>query len=484
MNTSKLLLVFTLSLFTQTIFGQVDRQKGWMLDEGPIDTSLIYKPSGGKGTLQSKVDLTAYCPTPGNQGSSNSCSGWATSYSAMTILRAIVGTYRGTAAVNKMAHSANFIYNHLFHNAGTARGVSITRMLQEMKEYGVCLENTFPNGIPYQQKPSRVAYAEAEKYKINDFKILFDPALGIDDFKAFFSGNTMNEYKIFITKTFLNDSFPVMIAMNTPVEFVHLKLNKGEVWNPNLDNNNVLDTKGHAVTVVGYDDKDQSFTLMNSYGKDWGQRGFIKISYTGFAQLAVQACIFTIKGKGFKGEDDLNQYSSSFHIRVPHSDDKSPNTIAKSNFPKVVLDTESNVYSFSDYTALNDHVFQLVCDSRLGNLQFNLFNIDQRTNRALHIGLDNQTVFPGEQSYFQVVDNAFEYLILTISNFELNNSKHLAEDLNNTKGEVGDKLKATFGPWLLPKDQVTYDASTLRVAIKSIEGKHFVVPIILKIEPQ
>jgi C1A family cysteine protease len=37
---------------------------------------------------------------------------------------------------------------------------------------------------------------------------------------------------------------------------------------------------GHAVLAVGYDDATQRFTVRNSWGKDWGIKGYFTIPYT------------------------------------------------------------------------------------------------------------------------------------------------------------------------------------------------------------
>jgi len=37
---------------------------------------------------------------------------------------------------------------------------------------------------------------------------------------------------------------------------------------------------GHAVSIVGYDDATQSFVIRNSWGEDWGEKGFAKVAYT------------------------------------------------------------------------------------------------------------------------------------------------------------------------------------------------------------
>jgi C1A family cysteine protease len=37
---------------------------------------------------------------------------------------------------------------------------------------------------------------------------------------------------------------------------------------------------GHAVLIVGYDDDEQSFTVKNSWGPDWGEGGYFRIAYS------------------------------------------------------------------------------------------------------------------------------------------------------------------------------------------------------------
>jgi C1A family cysteine protease len=37
---------------------------------------------------------------------------------------------------------------------------------------------------------------------------------------------------------------------------------------------------GHAVLLVGYDDKEQCFICKNSWGTDWGEQGFFRIAYS------------------------------------------------------------------------------------------------------------------------------------------------------------------------------------------------------------
>lgn len=37
---------------------------------------------------------------------------------------------------------------------------------------------------------------------------------------------------------------------------------------------------GHAISIIGYDDATQSFLIRNSWGEDWGERGFGRVAYS------------------------------------------------------------------------------------------------------------------------------------------------------------------------------------------------------------
>ena len=45
------------------------------------------------------------------------------------------------------------------------------------------------------------------------------------------------------------------------------------------------ETTKHAVCVVGYDDRQKSFLLMNSWGKGWGLRGFCWVPYSSLHKI-------------------------------------------------------------------------------------------------------------------------------------------------------------------------------------------------------
>jgi hypothetical protein len=56
---------------------------------------------------------------------------------------------------------------------------------------------------------------------------------------------------------------------------------------------------GHSVVVVGYDEEEEFFIVKNSWGEDWGENGYFRISYnadTLFGALSYQPVLNDIKG--------------------------------------------------------------------------------------------------------------------------------------------------------------------------------------------
>ncbi|MFA6584809.1 MAG: C1 family peptidase, partial [Elusimicrobiaceae bacterium] len=44
---------------------------------------------------------------------------------------------------------------------------------------------------------------------------------------------------------------------------------------------------GHAILLVGYSDSGQFFIVKNSWGEDWGEKGYFKIAYSQMTNLVM-----------------------------------------------------------------------------------------------------------------------------------------------------------------------------------------------------
>ena len=85
------------------------------------------------------------------------------------------------------------------------------------------------------------------------------------------------------------------------------------LWRPN---NNDKEVGGHAITVVGYDDYKfgGAFRIMNSWGADYGDDGFIWIKYSDFEIVANEA--YAIYPKLFKADKEELTIETSYYTRI------------------------------------------------------------------------------------------------------------------------------------------------------------------------
>jgi hypothetical protein len=82
-------------------------------------------------------------------------------------------------------------------------------------------------------------------------------------------------------KKSLTEGKPVIIGMNTPDSFTDAK----DVWQPKESPDTYY--YGHAMCVVGYDDNRYggAFEVLNSWGRKWGNGGYIWIPYRTFVDF-------------------------------------------------------------------------------------------------------------------------------------------------------------------------------------------------------
>lgn len=256
----------------------VDFERFDQVPKLPIDND------GSKSTDQieykPKVDLRPYCPTPQHQGAVNSCTGWAVGYGALTILRAIKENWSGLKdSINQNAFSALFIYNQVKKNGSCDAGSDIAdagNLLMEKGNLKSYYFDRFKNQC--DRLPSLQELDMAKPFKIKEYFALF----GKDD---------QDYEKINKVKLSLTQEKPVVIGMEIRASLRELK-NGDQFWYPSVGNQRFEGS--HAMVVVGYDDGKEAFEIMNSWGTEWGNKGFFWIKYKDFAQLTYFAYQFRL----------------------------------------------------------------------------------------------------------------------------------------------------------------------------------------------
>ena len=223
-----------------------------------FEPETVYRSFPAVGTyrafLPPSVDLSRFLPPVGSQGRQSSCVAWATSYGMRSYYE---NRARGSAS-GAPPLSPAFIYNQIKGNSSNC--LAFTRIpdaLNLMKQVGTVPISEFP----YDQSnctrmPDRSLLAEARSFRITDWKRV--DVARLDDVKGqLFAGN------------------PVVVGMLVNQAFHRLR--GSAVFE---DTNK--DGSGHAMVVVGYDDRKGAFKLFNSWGRGWGEQGYGWVEYETF----------------------------------------------------------------------------------------------------------------------------------------------------------------------------------------------------------
>ena len=202
------------------------------------------------------VDLRDRFPPAGDQGEQGSCVGWAVGYAARSYYNTAPGA--GSRLTADRIPSPAYIYDSI-RRAGAScdTGTRISAALDLLKKGAMALAE-YPYDERQCRRPGAGIAARASKFRIADWQVVDTDRL--DQVKGK-----------------LTEGHPVVIGMR-PNRAFH-RLRGRMVWRAGLPGK---DDGNHAITVVGYSERGRYFTVMNSWGRGWGERGFGRISYDTF----------------------------------------------------------------------------------------------------------------------------------------------------------------------------------------------------------
>lgn len=250
---------------------------GGNLDPNEFKKASVYEglsDDNGKNPLPESVSLLQYAPKRLNQGKQGSCVAWSSGYAARTILES---TSTRTDP-NSVAFSPAFLYNNISLGDGDCQGSYIIRAMEFMQKNGA---------VPFQQFPydennctrqaNRDLFSSAGEYKIHGFTRLTDDA-----------GVSALNYRAI--KEHLAKDAPVVIGMMVGGSFMQDMMGQ-KVWHPTDDDYTQQGFGGHAMCVIGYDDRIEggAFQIMNSWGPEWGDNGTAYVRYGDFRRFVREA---------------------------------------------------------------------------------------------------------------------------------------------------------------------------------------------------
>ncbi|WP_153796134.1 C1 family peptidase [Foetidibacter luteolus] len=253
--------------------GSGEFSTGGNLDPREFAKASIYEGlDPAKTNLPEAVSLLKFAPNRLNQGEQGSCVAWSGAYGARTILEA------SSTGINpnQIAFSPSFMYNQI--GLDGCQGSYIIRAMENMTGVGAVPLSQFPyDDRDCSRQPSSQLMQQASQYKMLGFTRLTD-------------GDRVSALDLHAIKEHLAKDVPVVIGMMVGGSFMQGMMGQ-EVWHPTDDDYNQIGFGGHAMCVIGYDDRKEggAFQIMNSWGPEWGQNGIGWVRYSDFKSFVREA---------------------------------------------------------------------------------------------------------------------------------------------------------------------------------------------------
>jgi hypothetical protein len=224
--------------------------------------------------LPSSFTLRQYAPLPGDQTDYGTCVAWAAAYAARTISESVALNRVNQTETTQNVFSPVFVYRNIRpDDPECQRGAQIYSALDYMRDTGAVKMLEIERSVSFP-RVDLAYYRTSRNYPIADYVTLFSR----DD-------RQKQALITRIVKKSLTERKPVIIGMNTPDSFLEAK----DVWQPREDPRHFYG--GHAMCVVGYDDSKYggAFEVLNSWGRKWGNGGYIWIPYRTFVDFVMEA---------------------------------------------------------------------------------------------------------------------------------------------------------------------------------------------------
>ena len=238
----------------------------WRRDK-PDKRDYLYRPTTAK--TPSIVDLRAFSTPVEDQGNLGSCTG-----------HAVAGAIELVNMKNKIVNEVSrlFIYYYERLLIGTVNydsGAYIRDGIKATNRWGAPLENLWPYNISkFKAAPNTAAVQDAARRKVT----LYERA---SDFNACINA--------------LANGYPVIIGFTVYSSFVSGNWHRTTANMPYPNTRSERALGGHAVLLVGYNDSTKRFIVKNSWGTNWGDKGYFYMPYQVIQNTSMSSDFWVIK---------------------------------------------------------------------------------------------------------------------------------------------------------------------------------------------
>jgi len=251
------------------IKSNITRRYGWIPDV-PDHRDLLYAAMVSVAKLPHKVDLRPRCPPVYDQGSLGSCT-------ANAIGGAIQFERLKQKLIPDFVPSRLFIYYNervMENSIASDSGAQIRDGIKSIATQGDCPEVEWPYDIEkFTLKPTKQCYKDAIQYTAVQYQRL--PQM-------------LNQMKGCIAS-----GYPFVFGFSVYSGFE--KEAVAETGELNMPTSKETLLGGHAVLAVGYDDSTQRFIVRNSWGENWGVKGYFTMPYAYLNDSNLSDDLWTIR---------------------------------------------------------------------------------------------------------------------------------------------------------------------------------------------
>jgi len=246
----------------------IHKAYGWVPDL-PDQRDHLYAAPLRELKIPPKADLTAQCPAVYDQGQLGSCT-------ANSIAAAIEFDLM-KQKLPAFVPSRLFIYYNeraIEHTVDSDSGAQIRDGIKSVSKQGDAPESEWPYDIAkFKTRPPAKVYSDAKKHKAVLYQRVAQDLTQM--------------------RGCLASGYPFVFGFTVYETFESEQVAKsGVVPMPSSDEKPV---GGHAVMAVGYDDAHQRFIVRNSWGPDWGMKGYFTIPYAYLTQSNLADDFWTIR---------------------------------------------------------------------------------------------------------------------------------------------------------------------------------------------
>lgn len=242
---------------------------GWLPDLPDHRDHLYAAPVEMLAMLPARTDLSASCPTVYDQGQLGSCTANA--------IAAAIEFERLKQKLTDFTPSRLFIYYNervIERTVDSDSGAQIRDGIKSVNRQGDCPEPEWPYVIAkFKTKPTTKCYADAIKYKVVSYRRLIQMLSQL--------------------KGCLASGYPFVFGFTVYESFEDAQV--AQTGHASLPRPGERAIGGHAVMAVGYDDADQWFIIRNSWGDQWGMKGYFTLPYAYLTDENLASDFWTIR---------------------------------------------------------------------------------------------------------------------------------------------------------------------------------------------